>query len=69
MTVTSTHYKRTDKIDEDAYEKFIQKEFNAIRNSWNFFDPDEMPSEKEIREQAEDICSMYRHHFRVLVRG
>ncbi len=67
MTVTSTLYKNTSQINEPEYEKFVQQQFNAIRNSWHFFDPDGMPTEEEMMVQAEDICSMYRHHFRIRV--
>lgn len=69
MGVTSTQYKNTSQIDEVAYEKFIQRQLRALNASWALIHPDEdKPSENELRQQAEDICSMYKHHFRIVER-
>ena len=70
MTVTSTQYKNTSQIDEVAYEKFIQQQLKALKESWALIHSEEdIPSEKELRQQAEDICSMYKHNFRIVKRA
>jgi len=68
MEVTSVLYKNTDQIDEDAYEKFILKTMKQLKRCWTSFYPGDELTEEELRKKAEDHCSMYRHHFRVLTR-
>ncbi|MDD2260518.1 MAG: hypothetical protein PHF76_12545 [Bacteroidales bacterium] len=68
MEVTSVLYKNTDQIDEDAYEKFILKTMKQLKRCWTSFYPGEELTEDELRKKAEDVCGMYEHQFRVLVR-
>jgi hypothetical protein len=68
MEVTSTLYKHTSQINETGYEKFILKTMKQLKKQWTIFHPDEELTDDELRKKAEDHCSMYRHHFRILVR-
>lgn len=68
MEVTSTLYKNTEQIDEDAYEKFILKTMKQLRKCWTSSYPGEKLTEEELRKKAEGICGMYEHQFRVMVK-
>mgnify|MGYP003593825430 CR=1 FL=1 len=62
-TVTSTMMKKTGKIDNGAYQKFISKTFKQLKKM-NLKDDFDIPfTDEKLMEQAEMMCGMYKHNF------
>jgi len=72
IKVESYWMKRTGKIDEIAYAKFIKKTEKYYRRNWEklHIDPYECPkTEENIKQMAESYCHCYRHQFEIVVRA
>jgi hypothetical protein len=55
----------TGKIDEAAYQKFVQKYAKHLKKCWAYLHPDEPISDAEALKRAEESCKMYEHQFRI----